>query len=52
VTSDTQPQTTPEAEQTTDNTTGQSSGCKSFAAPVIVLALMACVTVVITKKKD
>jgi hypothetical protein len=39
------------AEQTTEQTE-QKSGCKSVAAPFIVLALMACASVVITKKKN
>ena len=51
VTSDAQPETAPESEQTTEQTE-QKSGCKSVAAPFIVLALMACASVAITKKKD
>ncbi len=38
-------------EQTTEQTE-QKGGCKSVAAPVIVLALIACASVTITKKKD
>ena len=49
VTTDAQPDQT--TEQTTEQTE-QKSGCKSVAAPVMVLALIACASVAITKKKD